>query len=227
MRYIACHVFLLCVTYLSAQSSEFFINFQPTFEGEVVVYNEENRLEKDGDIQIETLKFYISNIELFNGDQLVFSEKDSYHLLDIESPESFSLDLNTPPKLSFTSIKFDVGVDSLTNVSGAFGGDLDPTNGMYWTWQSGYINFKLEGVATDCPARHNRFVYHIGGYEAPHRPLQTIELGIETDTEIAIEISMDKIFETINVAEQYHIMRPGEEALAFSKLFTSIFSISK
>lgn len=29
-------------------------------------------------------------------------------------------------------------------------GDLDPLNGMYWAWNSGYINMKIEGITPKC-----------------------------------------------------------------------------
>ena len=76
-------------------------------------------------------------------------------------------------------IKFNLGIDSLTNVSGVMGGDLDPTKGMYWTWQSGYINFKMEGSSAVCPTRNHEFQFHIGGYQDPFYAMQTLELEVK------------------------------------------------
>jgi hypothetical protein len=45
------------------------------------------------------------------------------------------LSFDLPTYLKYDQIQFQLGIDSLTNVSGAMGGDLDPTKGMYWTWQ--------------------------------------------------------------------------------------------
>ena len=57
------------------------------------------------------------------------------------------------------------------------GGDLDPTKGMYWAWQSGYINFKMEGSCSQCLATKNNFEFHLGGYQQPFYAMQTIELN--------------------------------------------------
>jgi len=59
-----------------------------------------------------------------------------------------------------------IGTDSITNVSGALDGDLDPIKGMYWAWNSGCINFKLEGTRV-ISGKKTPFEYHIGGYNGP------------------------------------------------------------
>jgi len=48
-------------------------------------------------------------------------------------------------------------VDSLANVSGAMSNDLDATKGMYWSWQSGFINLKIEGKSASCKTRKINF----------------------------------------------------------------------
>ncbi|MFN6086764.1 MAG: MbnP family protein, partial [Fluviicola sp.] len=116
---------------------------------------------------------YISNVELKNGNKVVFKEKNSFHLIDFSDTSTTSF-LLTNKKVNFTSISFQVGVDSSTTLSGALGGDLDPTKGMYWTWQTGYIHFKLEGINNFKTKKD--FVYHIGGFQHPNNTLRKIEL---------------------------------------------------
>ena len=126
-----------------------------------VIKNADSTLIKNGDsIQLKSLKFYISNIELVNGDKVVWQQKNSFHLIDASKNESLQIPLKHQSNLNFTKIKFNLGIDSMVNVSGALGGDLDPTKGMYWTWQSGYINFKLEGKSKKCKTRNNEFHFH-------------------------------------------------------------------
>ena len=95
-------------------------------------------------IQIETLKFYISGIELLDSNNRIWKEKNSYHLIDFENKNSQCIQLYIPKKSHISKLKFNIGIDSITSNSGALDGDLDPTKGMYWAWQSGYINFKME-----------------------------------------------------------------------------------
>ena len=203
------------------------VTFNLTFNQAPIQISEHHTPPESQPITIEVLKFYISKVELYNLDEKVFVEKNSFHLLDAVDKNSLTFQLNVPAQLSFTHLKFNIGIDSLTNVSGAFGGDLDPTNGMYWTWQSGFINFKLEGIAKNCPARHNRFQFHIGGYQPPFNSLQTIEFEISDRKNITIELAIDKIFKQINIEETYQVMSPNEKSVAFSKLIPSLFTVLK
>ena len=218
-------LFLTCV--LSAQkTSDLSVTFTPTIGDAPLVLNKIYDGSVEETLQIETLKCYISEVELFNEKEMVFAEENSFHLLDAEDAGSFTIHLSVPYNISFTQIKFNIGIDSLTNVSGVFGGDLDPTNGMYWTWQSGYINLKLEGVADKCPARYNRFQFHVGGYQYPFNTLQKVKLKTSNKKDIIIKMAIDEIFQQINLEKTYQIMSLNQEAVTFSQLIPTIFSIN-
>jgi len=178
-------------------------------------------------ISFDIIRFYISNIQFFQEEALVASLEKKHHLVDLENPASLKINLEKNATLDFNKVKFDLGIDSLTNVSGAFGGDLDPTNGMYWTWQSGYINFKLEGVTPSCPARKNYFQFHLGGYQAPFSNVQSVALDIFDKKNMIIELPIDQLLEKINLKETYEIMSPNQPAVDLAKLIASLFSISK
>ena len=129
-------------------------------------------------LQITTLRFYLSNFRLLKGENVVWAEPKSYHLVDVESPNSTHFSLILPKNLDFDALKCDLGIDSLTNTEGAKDGDLDPTKGMYWAWQSGYINLKLEGISRLCPTRKNKFQFHIGGFLGDDYALQTLDFPL-------------------------------------------------
>ena len=178
-------------------------------------------------IQIETLKFYISNMEFYNTEQLVFKEKNSFHLIDAEDSTTFNLMINLKPNINFNQIKFNIGIDSITNYGGAMGGDLDPTKGMYWTWQNGYINFKIEGKSNLSIAKSNEFVFHLGGYQNAFSTLQTIQLPVQNSQVIPINMAIDKWINEIDLAKQNHIMSPSKEAVILSNKLSTIFSVTK
>jgi hypothetical protein len=178
-------------------------------------------------ISFDVIRFYISNVQFFYEEEFISSLEKEHHLVDLENPESLKINLGKNAQLDFNKIKFDLGIDSLTNVSGAFGGDLDPTNGMYWTWQSGYINFKLEGVTPSCPARKNFFKFHLGGYQALFSNVQSVELDISDKKNILIELPIDQLLEKIDLSKTYQIMSPSQPAVNMAKLIASLFSISK
>ncbi|MDN3675869.1 hypothetical protein QWY90_00740 [Flavobacterium paronense] len=80
-------------------------------------------------------------------------------------------------------------------------GDLDPTKGMYWAWQSGYINIKIEGKSTSCKTRNNEFQFHIGGYREPNYMMRKVEFNCNSNDNITIAIDLKDFFSNINLAQ--------------------------
>ena len=119
-----------------------------------------------------------------------------------------------------------MGIDSLTNVSGAIGGDLDPTKGMYWTWQSGYINLKLEGKSNLCPSSKKDFQFHLGGYQAPFNGLQQVSFPSQKEQKIELKVNLLTFLQNINVAKESHIMSPNQAAVLMAQQWAKAFEIS-
>lgn len=172
---------------------------------------------------IDVCKFYISNIQLYNKNELVYSQPNSSHLLNANDTSSLTISLTIPINTVFDAIHFNVGIDSATNVAGALSGALDPLNGMYWTWQSGYINVKVEGRSTVCATRSNAFTFHLGGYLYPFNALQHIVVGVQQKNTINIIANLQKFISAINLANQNQIMSTGNQAVQLSHQFSSIF----
>ena len=217
-------VILFCITSSHAQSPHK-ISFHPKF-GKSPLHLDDSCYTKDS-FYFSQLKLYISGIEFLNKDSVVWKEANSYHLLDASDAKSLYIVLSSAVDLKFTQLKFNLGIDSITNVSGAMGGDLDPTKGMYWTWQSGYINMKLEGKSKLCKTRNNEFQFHLGGYQNGENALQTIILNVSENKEIDILIDLEKMLEGIDLSWQNQIMSPGKEAVLLSEKFSKIFSIQR
>lgn len=139
-----------------------------------------------------------------------------YQLINAENPNRLNLDFE-----EFGANDLYLGVDSLTNVNGAMGGELDPTKGMYWTWQSGYINVKIEGKYSGCKTRKNKFQYHLGGYQSPFQTIQKIEIENQNIKTLILDIApMVKQAIDSNWCE---IMSPGIEAVQLSNTLKSGF----
>ncbi len=217
MNYTFFFILLFSVTSLFSQT----VTVNPIFQNSNLQLDHWYKLKSGDSISIETLSFYISGVELLHNGKSVWKEKNSFHLIDASKNSSFSI----PSDLKYNQIKFNLGIDSVTNVSGAMGGDLDPTKGMYWTWQSGYINLKLEGKSNLCATKKNEFQFHLGGYQHPFNSLQTIELSVKENQKIKIVLDMEKVFEQINVSKQNHVMMPGKEAVIAAKSIAKLFSV--
>lgn len=186
-------------------------------------FNWNNSRIEEKSIEITQLKYYISSISLQQDNQSVFIEESSYHLIDHSDSNSTFISLELPKNLSFDKILFNIGVDSAKNMKGVHGGDLDPTNGMYWTWQSGYINFKLEAKESD-----HELSYHIGGFMYPNNACRKVELSVwKLAQAIEIEVNPELLLDKIDTDQLSHVMSPGKTAMNLADILPSLFSIEQ
>lgn len=202
------------------------IAFDLRWKKEILELNK-NYSSKTDTLQLSLVKFYVSNIEIEYNNGLLYQEKNSFHLIDIENDKTMSFSI-PKKKPEISKVIFNIGIDSTTSVSGAMSGDLDVTKGMYWAWQSGYINMKLEGTSTSCKTRKNAFQFHIGGYLKPHYAMRRIEIPVKkseiSNTEINIVMDFEKLFSETPLENTNTVMIPGEKAMHFADIIAKIFS---
>jgi hypothetical protein len=162
-------------------------------------------------------------------------------LIDAADSSSCIVTLLLPSDDSLAALKCiwcRLGVDSLTNTLGALDGDLDPMHGMYWAWQSGYINFKLEGTSTRCTARHRKFQFHLGGYLSPFESSQILRLELPKfsehnfahqqqrgQRELVLSVDIKKFLEVIDLATLHSIMSPSYKAVKLSRQAARAFTL--
>ena len=175
-------------------------------------------------IRIEVFKMYISNIEFTYQDGSIFNENDSYHLIDLVNSKNDKLFI-TYSKEGIKQLSFDIGIDSTTNQIGAQSGDLDPLKGMYWTWQSGYIHFKIEGCSPLCSSPKNKFAFHIGGFQYPFNTVQHVVLQENSASDITVEIKLDDFFRSVKLDEITNVMSPSSKAMLIAEEFKHVFEI--
>lgn len=177
-------------------------------------------------IRISTLRFYISEVQFLLESEVVYSMPTKYFLLDVEDAGSLQIPVPEEAPDTYDQIRMGLGIDSVTNASGAQGGALDPTNGMYWTWQSGYINFKLEGTSARCPTRKNTFQFHLGGYQHPFNLFQSLILDVNPTNEIVINVCFDELLSKIDFSYLHTVMSPSDQAVELSKVLPTIFHVA-
>lgn len=154
------------------------LRFVPVANGEPLVLDKGYVNAFGEDYRVSVFKIYIANVSVSDRAGSTSPAKpDCFHLLDASSPGTLVVD-HGEDGLPFRSIRFQFGIDSIRNVSGAQTGALDPMNGMFWTWSTGYINAKLEGSSSFSPNPDRRFVYHIGGFAGAERTQRTVVLDL-------------------------------------------------
>lgn len=222
-------VFVLCLWLgnLKAQknSKEFELNFNFTFNGSKLKLDSNYVVGADT-FFVETVKFYVSGIQLSNSkNKTIYKKKNGYHLIDFQDLKPLKLNIPSSIVNEASKLTFNIGIDSITNVSGAMGGDLDPTKGMYWTWQSGYINFKIEGKSSLCKTRNNEFQFHLGGYANELNAIQLVEFPLNGKYSLQVELDLYRVLTYINLSQENHIMSPSKKAVDVSNKIAKEFVI--
>ena len=224
---------LLCFGF-SAQPEKGFgtlvLSINPQFAGQPLVLGEQLYYTSRGDsLYVDVFRYYLSSVQLL-GKPVDYQEDNTCHLVDAEDSSSQTIVLKNVPAGRYASLVFYVGTDSLANVSGAMGGDLDPTLGMYWAWNSGYINVKIEGRSNACNTLHHAFTFHIGGYMPPHQTLRRVELPLNKlkirageTTSVRVNADLEQFFSSIELKNRNQLMIPGKEAARLADGFTEVF----
>jgi hypothetical protein len=210
------------------------IIWKPLFNGKPLLLNKQAYRTTNGDtLFIDAFKFYVSHIKLKIGTNTFFEEKESYHLIDAENDVSQKIILKNIPQDTYTELHFFIGVDSTANVSGAMGGDLDPTKGMYWAWNTGYINAKIEGRANTCKTLHHAFEFHIGGYLPPYKtirevviPIQGLDLKTNQNNLLILNAEAGKWFTQTDLSKTNSIVMPCKDAVMMADKYKNMFSLS-
>lgn len=218
---IFCKALLFCFNISIAQTNTV-VDFSILYGDQELIGNDSIALFKDpsSKLEISVLKFYVSNIHFLKNKKIVFAEKNSFHLIDLSFPSTQKIKMSKPLSVDFDEIAFSLGIDSITSVSGALGGDLDPMKGMYWAWQSGYINFKLEGKKET-----TQFILHLGGYQHPFYCLQQLVLPVNNSNPVKIVFDVKPFIERSETTHTKRIMSPGSEAMLLSKELRNYFRI--
>lgn len=170
-------------------------------------------------------KFYLSRVELMHKNRVVWKEENSFHLINFRQPELTSFQLSVPDSLAYDALHFLLGTDSITNVSGAMGGVLDPVQGMYWTWHSGYINFKIEGKHSALSSPKKEFIFHLGGYQHPHATAQWLTFESKDASNIRLAFDLLQWIDLSGLTEKPNLMSPGARAKTLSQQAASCFHL--
>lgn len=131
----------------AAQTQKITLNFSHTAGDKAINFTDVFTTSAGAKYTLSMFRYYISNIRLVKEDNSEQTITGSYFLV---SPNNPTCDLGKIPLGNYKTIKFAVGIDSLTNHSDP---TIYPLNNplaiqspsMHWNWNSGYIFLMLEG----------------------------------------------------------------------------------
>jgi hypothetical protein len=176
---------------------------------------------------VRNFKYYVSNIVLHDLKNNKTQRFNEYFLINERDDTSKTIVLFTTLQ-QIDSFDFLLGVDSVKNVSGVQTGSLDPANGMFWTWNTGYVMAKLEGTSAAAKTPAHAFSYHIGGYKKDEDASRKISLAVAGENKIVIVADILKWFSgahDIKIAEISFCHEPGKLAMQFADNYANMFSV--
>ena len=182
------------------------LRFVPCLGSQAIELGKEYAI-AEGRISFQTVKFYVSDFRTLteNGKLIKHWPTTLVNLEDSSSQSIGEIDS------AAVRIDFLLGTDSLCNVSGILEGALDPINGMYWAWNSGYINIKTEGIYTDSMDKEIPFEFHLGGYLALNATARFLSFDVNPQRGIPqLVIHMDDWLTYAFEKGIYSLMIPGK-----------------
>lgn len=178
-------------------------------------------------VQFTAIQFYVSGIEL--GDASDFDAPDTYLLV---KAGQMMYDVGEITAGTKPSLRFNVGIDSVTN-------HLDPSTyeatnplafqspSMHWSWDSGYIFFRIDGkVDTDADGTPDTDMQIHIGKDSFLTPV-ALTLDDEVDSEshmINIMMDFSKAFTGVDPATEY-LTHTGDNPALAAKVAANIPSI--
>lgn len=184
--------------------------------------------------KLNLLKHYVSNVKLTKTDNSVVELSNTYFIVDYQATGGNKFTLNNVPAGSYKALQFMLGVDSARNVSGAQDGALAPSNGMFWSWSTGYIFLKAEGYSSVSSSMDKSIKYHIGGFSGPNNAIRIIQLpfgtsvanvGSSTPT-VHLICRVDSLFSAvhdINFSTTPMVHMPGMNAKKVADNYATMF----
>jgi hypothetical protein len=154
-------------------------------------------------VRIDQFKFYVQATN--------DNKPNNIHLIDAAAQETWHWTSPIAP--------MQVGIQAAIQTAGVFTGDLDPINGMYWAWNTGFISVKCVGEIINVKnGTQQKFEYHLGGYQAPFACIKAIPgNGMRLNCDLAMWFSTILYSDT----QDWLIMQPSYAGLAIFELFTA------
>ncbi len=215
-------IYLSCITPYDSVK----IIFQPRWDQNLLQLDSNYVQENSKFIKFTTLRWYVHDLMLLTKDGTIIDAPMYHILMDAGVPSSREVVFSGVSEGNVAEIRFKMGVDSSTQVRGALGRHLDPSQGMYWSWQSGYIHAKIEGSSGSGITPDNEFVYHLGGYRQPYNSIVSVNIPINYPNKVlVIQMDMKKFSIAPGFFEYKQIMSPSHRGTSLMKQFCEIFKL--
>lgn len=219
----------------TANSGTIVFNITAKINNQNVVYNTQMYKGNVTDsFKVSLLKYYLSNFKLkdINNNEFKINE----YVINEHNTSTISFTLNTITPGNYNSLSMLIGVDKEHNISGSQTGALDPINGMFWDWNTGYIFFKLEGEYKNSNTTSLKpITIHVGGFDGPFNclreaSLNSIDLKVVNDkkTIVNMDLNLNELLNNPQALEfdNIAISSNSKDAKIIADNYFDMFSVS-
>jgi len=215
MRFFTILIFLLGIARISVSQE---LRIRPVFGSDTMEWGKDKYTSAKAEtMSFSSLELYLSDFTWTDSSGKVVKEPGRVELLE-DGGEKQNLSISHP----FGSLKrvcFRFGLDSATQVSGRMEGDLDPALGMYWAWNTGYIQCRLEGNSVSSKGKKGKFEFHLGGYSSPWATDQKVcfdftNPSINGQQEVFLDFK--SLMDQVSLNKTHSVLIPGEQAWQLS-----------
>jgi hypothetical protein len=189
---------LILITFSACEKptkTDLTINFTQSVDGTELTTNSMIYTNSAGeDYDVKTLKYLISDITLHadDGNTLLL---DEVHFIDISDESTFSFTYNDVPNNNYTSISYQMGLDTLKNQINYYVLEYPSMHTEMWwpeTNGGGYHYMKLEGAYNNDSTFYNTHTGGTMGGDYSFNNMSDISLTVDDDLgDVSINVNME------------------------------------
>jgi hypothetical protein len=194
------------------------VHHQVTLGDAKVVLGEWQKSDSNVSVRIDKLRWYVS---------LPTAGKKGSKAWLLDLADSASLDQQMSRPIN-NKISLLFGIDSAIQVAGVGSGALDPLRGMYWTWQTGYVQWKMEG-AIRVDGVESPLELHLGGFDGATKSQSMLSDYLIYPTTNSVIAQWDILPFLAEVVHQkkYGVMSPSPIAREYCRIIANGVSFHK
>jgi len=187
--------------------------------GEVqVLLGEWQKSDSNVSVRIDKLRWYVSLPP-------AGKKGSKAWLLDLADSASLDQQMSRPVN---NKISLLFGIDSTIQVGGVGTGALDPLRGMYWTWQTGYVQWKMEG-AIRVDGVESPLELHLGGFDGATKSQSMLSdyLIYPTTNSVIAQWDISPFLAEVVRRKKFGVMSPSPIAREYCRIIANGVSFHK
>jgi hypothetical protein len=194
------------------------VHHQVTLGDAKVVLGEWQKSDSNVSVRIDKLRWYVSLPP-------AGKKGSKAWLLDLADSASLDQQMSRPVN---NKISLLFGIDSAIQVGGVGTGALDPLRGMYWTWQTGYVQWKMEG-AIRVDGVESPLELHLGGFDGATKSQSMLSdyLIYPTTNSVIAQWDISPFLSEVVRRKKFGVMSPSPIAREYCRIIANGVSFHK